>query len=281
MKKLKNFLKKKIPILAEIKPFLERLICGPILEHLEFHVVEHCNLNCKGCSHFSNITDEKFTDCNLIEKRLARMSQLFGKIRKIKILGGEPLLHPEITKILKITRKCIPYTKIMVITNGTLLKVMPDSFFKACSDNKITLEITVYPPMREHLKDIIEKTSRFNVDVVFSNQTFNFCAVLNPLGTSNQKETFLNCTGKFCTILKDDNLYMCSISAYVDYFNKKFGKNISTGKGINIFTSNAKEILNYLKIPETTCQYCTNDFNYFKWEVNNNPQADDWIGKIK
>lgn len=281
MKKLKNFLKKKIPALAEIKPFIERVLFGPILEHLEFHVVEHCNLNCKGCSHFSNITEEKFTDCTLIEKRLNRINKIFGKVRKIKILGGEPLLHPEITEIIKITRKSVPDTKIMIITNGLLLKSMPDNFFKACVDNKITLEITVYPPAKTHLNNILEKTSKFNVDVVLSPTTFNFCAVLNPLGTSNKTETFLNCTGKFCTILKNDNLYMCSISAYVDYFNKKFNKSISEGKGINIFTNTAKEILRYLKKPETTCQYCTNDLKYFKWATSDNPQPDDWTGKTE
>ncbi|MDD5020569.1 MAG: radical SAM protein [Endomicrobiaceae bacterium] len=280
MKKLKTLLKNKIPILAEVKPFFEKLICGHILDHLEFHVTEHCNLNCKGCTHFSNIADEKFTDCLLIQKRLAHLNKIFGKIRKIKILGGEPLLHPEISEILKITRKTVPFADIMVITNGILLQTMPDYFFKTCIENNIIIEITVYPPLFNYLEKITKKLDSLSVKYTLSNKTFSFCGVLNPTGTSPKHETFLNCTGKFCSILKDDNIYMCAIAAYIGYFNKKFNTVISEGKGINIFNHTPKEILKYLKKPEETCRYCTNDFNYFKWETSKNPKPCDWSGKI-
>ena len=28
----------------------------------EVHLVDHCNLNCKGCSHFSPVSEKKFVD---------------------------------------------------------------------------------------------------------------------------------------------------------------------------------------------------------------------------
>jgi len=280
MKKLKIFLKNKFPFLADIKPFIENLAYGPILDHLEFHVTEHCNLNCKGCTHFSNISGEKFTDCLHIQKRLERLNKIFGKIKKIKILGGEPLLHPEIVEILKITRKTVPFTDIIVITNGTLLPSMPDIFFKTCRENDISIEITVYPPLFNNIEKIIKNLDLFKVKYILSNRIFSFCGVLNTAGTSDKQKTFLNCTGKFCSILKDDNIYMCAIAAYIGYFNKKFNAYLAEGEGINIYTHTGKEILSYLKKPEETCRFCTNNFNYFKWETSDNPQPHDWSGKI-
>ena len=32
----------------------------PFLNYLEINIVDQCNLNCKGCAHFSNICDNKF-----------------------------------------------------------------------------------------------------------------------------------------------------------------------------------------------------------------------------
>ena len=44
-----------------------------ILPVLEVHLTDHCNLNCKGCSHFSNISDEFFLDKNDFERDLKEL----------------------------------------------------------------------------------------------------------------------------------------------------------------------------------------------------------------
>ncbi len=53
------------------------------LDHIEIHLVEHCNLNCKYCSHFSSIAEKKFYDVNKYEKDMARLAYVTkGKIGK-------------------------------------------------------------------------------------------------------------------------------------------------------------------------------------------------------
>jgi ABC-2 type transport system ATP-binding protein len=73
----------------------------------EIHLTDKCNLNCAGCLHFSSLCDEAdFLDISEYEKDLQRISQLTeGKIADIRILGGEPLLHPEVNVFLELTRK--------------------------------------------------------------------------------------------------------------------------------------------------------------------------------
>ena len=69
---------------------------GPFIS-FEYHLADHCNLNCKGCDHFSPIAETKLTEFTQFKKDINRMSELFEKKAKsIHILGGEPLLNPEI-----------------------------------------------------------------------------------------------------------------------------------------------------------------------------------------
>ena len=92
------------------------------LEYIEYDIVGHCNLNCKGCSHFSNIIcDNSFVTLESYEKDLRRMKELFSYIARIKILGGEPLLHPQLNEIIKITREVLPKATIDIVTNGLLI----------------------------------------------------------------------------------------------------------------------------------------------------------------
>lgn len=91
---------------------------------------EHCNLNCKGCGSMSPLAEEKFLDLNVYENDLRRLSELSGGVmHHINILGGEPLLHTEIKKIIKITRKYFNYGNIYLVTNGILLPKMDDEFW--------------------------------------------------------------------------------------------------------------------------------------------------------
>ena len=62
------------------------------LDYIEYNVVGHCNLNCKGCSHFSNIQKKEFADLATFEKDISMLKKLFSEIRLINLLGGEPLL---------------------------------------------------------------------------------------------------------------------------------------------------------------------------------------------
>ncbi len=48
-----------------------------VLPKLETHLVDHCNLNCKGCSHFSPLSSPNFADYNQFTKDLTRLSELF------------------------------------------------------------------------------------------------------------------------------------------------------------------------------------------------------------
>jgi len=101
-------------------------------KHLVFEVdiARHCNLNCRGCLHFSPLSKPKFLDISSYQKDICRLSKVFGgQAEKISLMGGEPLLNPDIIQYVKIARTYFPNAKLLILTNGVLLDRMPEEFF--------------------------------------------------------------------------------------------------------------------------------------------------------
>ena len=74
----------------QLKSYIDSIdLSLPFLNYLETNVVDHCNLNCKGCSHFSNIQKEKeFVKLEDYTKDLKRLNELFIEIGRVKPLSG-------------------------------------------------------------------------------------------------------------------------------------------------------------------------------------------------
>ena len=77
------------------------------LQYFLYEIVHHCNLNCRGCDQCAPIADEEYVDLKQFENDLIKIKNHFHKIYSFAIMGGEPLLHPELNKILKIARKTL------------------------------------------------------------------------------------------------------------------------------------------------------------------------------
>ena len=88
------------------KKLLEKKLTKRKILDFEVHLADHCNLNCKGCFHFCPIADEKYPSVQSLENDFKRIYELAnGKIGRIYLLGGEPLLHPELIKIINVAGK--------------------------------------------------------------------------------------------------------------------------------------------------------------------------------
>ena len=75
----------------------------PQIYYIETDIIDACNLNCAGCSHFAplakcrnEVSLEDYT------KDVRRIGVLFPFIFIFRILGGEPLLHPQLAEIIQV-----------------------------------------------------------------------------------------------------------------------------------------------------------------------------------
>lgn len=235
----------------------------PILS-FEVHLTEHCNLNCKGCDHFCPVAEPAFTDLSVFTKDFQRLSELFaGEAREIHLLGGEPLLNPDIEQFCQIARENFPRAVIDIVTNGLLLCQMPDSFWFCCKENRIGIRPTKYPVNVDY-SGAEKKAHAFGVDYVYFNDSKQLKTMTHNRydldGLQDPRQSFADCSrANKCIYLADGKLYTCTFIPNIHHFNKFFGTDIPVSERdyIDIYkASSADEILEFLSHPVPFCRFC-------------------------
>jgi organic radical activating enzyme len=255
-----------------------RIIQKPALKYVEFHLTDHCNLNCKGCGHFCPIADEWFAEVGDFAKDIKRLAYLFDNIMTIRLMGGEPLLHPKVNEFMAIARANLPNTTIRLATNGILLEKMQDDFWHACKEHGIVIDVTRYPILLKFDR-IKELAIQKKVEMHISSEVGEFLSAMNSKGDSNPMAAMKRCRAKFyCPFLKDGKLYACAIPALAGYFNHTFKTAIPTEGGINIHDkkTNGWKIIDALEKPVSACYYCATECRSFAWGVSKK-QKDEWV----
>ena len=236
---------------------------------LEIHIVDHCNLKCKGCSHFSNIADEFFITIEEFSESID-IAKKHLRIFSFALMGGEPLLHPEIGKLAAIARQKLPNSEIAITTNGLLLDTITDDLWGVFIENNITLNISKYPVNSDKFSHMLDVVAQRNIlgRVYVKNY---FRKYINLNGDSNRHLTYDQCYAKHCLIMKGKNLYKCPFSLYVKYFNKKFNTKLPISPGLNLQSSSRGEIIKFLNNPIESCCYCSfldDNKALFEWELS-------------
>lgn len=248
----------------------------PKLPRLEVHIVDHCNLNCRGCTHFCSLADEKFLDIDVYEKDLKEIVKKIN-FNEIKLLGGEPLLHPQIHKFILKTREICPNIKILLTTNCILLKSATDEFWSAMKKADAMFQLTKYPPMNAQFCEILDLVDSKGIVIDGVHVANKFWLTKNPNGDSCAVKVYKNCPSAYCRQYRNSRLYICPDACYMDLYNKHFNKNIPTDEGIDIYSHTSKEIYEYLTTPKLTCRYCVSkdDYKYVDWSQSKR-EADEW-----
>lgn len=258
---------------------------------LQLHLVDHCNLNCKGCAHFSPIADMWFISIEETKQMLSALQPVMEKwFCRIELMGGEPLLHPDIEKIMELTRCIYPDFEIRLVTNGLRLRVMPKSFFLSCRKNKVEICISVYPVSIDYqsVNSILERFGimhrtygDFQGNKVFIDYK------LNPNGTENSEESYKLCKhAGHCVQLRDGRIYPCFIVAYSETISSKSEYIFEISEDdylslelIGTDTNIDDKFRNLIYRPIPFCRYCslskesTCEWDYSKREVM------EWITK--
>lgn len=255
---------------------------------LETHIVEHCNLNCANCGHFAPLAEKEFLDIESFIKDYTRIKQLTnGNVKNIRLLGGEPLLHPKIIDFCKIARELFPNSNVGIVTNGLLLNEMSNEFFNSLIKYDIKINITKYPIDIQWDK-ILSKFKKLNVKYEFYQGTgeeekIMYKQTLDLNGQQPIRANFLNCRleendDDYCFYFEKGKLYNCWKPAYIRHFNKYFNKDLKVSKQdyVDIYENKSiEEMLQDLAKPIPFCRYC----NLKKCEVTKYHQSEKLINE--
>lgn len=246
------------------------------LRYLEVHLTDHCNLNCANCCHFAPIAKPYFMPIEHFNNDLARLSSLSnGNIKRISLMGGEPLLHPQIIDFMDISRLYFPHSEIEIHSNGIILTKMPEEFWRSCATNAVTIVISYYPVGIDytHIYELaISNGVRFKTDIDTSKKLFrNFRMDLS--GKQNYRRSWFLCTHANSSVnLYEGRLYTCDIAAHSkhlsDYFNLSLA--YSENDYIDIYKEDSmKSILKKLNKPHPFCRYCRpNQSRIEEWHLS-------------
>lgn len=229
--------------------------------HLEIQVAEHCNLNCASCTHFSPLAEPKYIEKEFFFEQLKVAYKIFkNNCKSLKIMGGEPLLHPEIEQLVILAREAMPGVKLTLQTNGILLTSFADSFWKVCHENNILIRVTRYP-VKLDMKKIDEKVTQFDVELKYhpsdsTIKSFNLYP-LNLKGDQQPQENYKNCKMKMRYVLiKDGRLYPCPIAGNAEHFNRAFEQQLSQDRNDSVSIYDVNDFENYKKFACEAIPFC-------------------------
>lgn len=200
------------------------------LEFLEIMLIRTCNLSCEGCTTFSDLKYQGYTTWQQGREWLEPWAKRID-LEGVGVMGGEPLINPEIRDWLIGLRQLLPGAQIRFVTNGLLLDRhwdivdllhrLGNSTLKI-SQHVDTPELTAviqriqnsynWQPVQEYGIDRWLTTNQFRFQIAepktFLKTFRNDYANMAP-HDNNPAQAFEMCVQKRCPLLYNGRLYKC------------------------------------------------------------------------
>ena len=226
---------------------------------LEVHVVDHCNLRCHACCSLSPYLPKWFINPG----DLARDLQLArGALAPhyLKLVGGEPSLHPALDECLEIARRSELAPVVSVTTNGFLLPRASDRFWQRVQ----ALTISIYPEPRlpvETIALIKMRAAEHGIPVNWKQQDgFVQMDLDEPrLDPSVTQEVYAECwLRRRCHIVSHGRFYTCTRPPHFDTFYGNSAGFRDDGLPLDTLPDMAERLREYLLRPEPlkACARC-------------------------
>jgi organic radical activating enzyme len=261
----------------------------PKIPYTEIMITQVCNLTCKACSTYSDLDHKGYLTWDngraQIEPWLQRVTfDHFG------LMGGEPLINPQIRDWLIGIRKLMPTTVIRLPTNGTLLHKNLDIVDLLAELGNIIFKITVHVHSQQIENSIKYVQDKFNWTPVNEYGVDRFKTGNNFKFQVNRPRTFYKtfqnnyenalpydslptkafdvCHQKECPLLINERIYKCSTSGLMPDILKKFkspnsqawkkylDNNLNGSIGLNSTDAEIKNFIENIRKPHATCSQC-------------------------
>lgn len=228
---------------------------------LEVSVVYHCNLSCRSCSHLSPLSARSLAD---VDRTLADVAVLGRHLRAsfVKIIGGEPLLHPRLLDLTRGIAAAGIADSIRICTNGLLVRRLGPELLDLVDD----IEISVYPghePDEAAMARLRALAREHGVRLEISSygyfrESFALRGTAQPELVRRIYQTCKHVHVWRCTSLIDGHLFRCPQSAYLRRFGAMDGEWSSEGLPIRDTPEFAASLLAFLNgsEPLAACTRC-------------------------
>jgi hypothetical protein len=204
-----------------------------------------------------------FVDPDQIYRDLTLLGRCY-RPKYVCLVGGEPLLHPDLMGVIDAVRRSGVSRRIRVITNGTLLGQMSDSFWRSVDEVSISL-YPGYERSAEEIKAFLKRAKANGVHLELLHID-RFCETYSELGTAD--EILINRIYSTCLIahcwrchtLYEGYFFLCPASALIPLILEARSDEDICRDGIRIvhsetFGEDLKDFLSK-KEPLHACRFC-------------------------
>jgi sulfatase maturation enzyme AslB (radical SAM superfamily) len=132
--------------------------------HIDFDITFGCNLKCEYCcsgAPFRSGIESKETLLDSFEKWSHKLCPT-----KIRLLGGEPLLHPDLAEIVSAAHRYWSQSLIEIVTNGFLLPRLSDEVLQVFGKSNVHVFISQHMDTEDYRNALnlsIERLDRFHI----------------------------------------------------------------------------------------------------------------------
>lgn len=217
------------------------------LRQIVVSITEKCTLRCKHCSQLMpRFNSPKNIDADKVVESVKSLLNMVDYVQDVTILGGEPLLHPELAKICTEIGKLKNEGKakfVSMISNATLVPSM--EVLKVLKEYGITLILSDYGRLSKKMKEIQQICEVNGVEWRYSytsgtnEEKLEYWTAMGKLEKQNLPEIeldrkFENCNSVYdCNMIYDGRYYFCCLSAFL------------TGLGITTKADDSFDLLNH------------------------------------
>lgn len=248
-----------------------------LFDRLEFYITNVCNLTCNGCNRYNNYKFSGFWPWEEAEPVLRAWAKKID-IKHPVILGGEPLLHPDIVKWITGLREIWPdHSGVQVQSNGTRIDCVRGLYDTLTYESGNWIGISIHNPddreeifarIRNFMKPPIVETQDpthwmgSDYQFVDVNRNFVHAWMSNKFVQSNIIEqadgsyTLYNSDPSVahenCTFRRFKNyhmirgkIYKCGPAALMPEFDQQYPLDISPADRELLYSYNALSLDNY------------------------------------
>ena len=228
-----------IPIIGWLIAAIWTKINKFILHKVYFNYVEvpittKCSLRCKECANLIQYYQNgEFFDYKKIINDIHKLSQVSERIEMLRILGGEPLLHPDLKNIIEEILKNKNIRNIQIVTNGTM--IFNENIIRVLKNKRVSVDISNYKDISRNYKELIGQLRKHKIRFT-TQDTFEWTEqgdfIYQGLSQKNLERALKICNLD-CISLLDGSMHLCPRSSH--------------GNDLNIFKSDEQDYVNIRK----------------------------------
>ncbi len=187
-----------------------------VLKSLDVQITEKCSLKCKDCSNLMQYYKKPIdTDYDILVKAMDKIMNSVDFIDELRVLGGDPFMYKELSKIINKLSTYKNVERIVVYTNAKFIPKNRNLDYLRLP--RVILDITNYGEASSAADKFVDFAKKEGIAYSMNHcNTWQDCGRIVPKSNKTEKELehqFNNCCNSDLISLLHGKLFRCPFSA--------------------------------------------------------------------